>query len=304
MEIRDIRFFCMTAEMEHVTKAAEKLGVAQPFLTKIIGQLEKEIGVPLFDNVGRKIKLNQYGEVFYGHAKKILVEMDNLRDDMDSMLENNSRKIRVMTNAESLYPDFTVAFQKAHPDVLLSIIYATREEMLEALRTGAADFAVSSPPLPPEKGISSDVVFEEHAVALLPPGHPMLGKRRLRFEDMVGTDLITTLPGSALRLSLDPYMESIGYHPNIVCESNDYAIIIKYVMSGMGFAIIPRSLYFSMPSIREYCVGSGYGDTHNQIGVSRAAILNESIASAAADFLPFVKAYVDKYTDLYFSELN
>jgi len=86
MEIRDLQYFCMTAELEHVTKAADKLGVAQPFLTKVIGQLEKEIGVPLFDNVGRKIKLNEYGEVFYFHAKKILTELDNLRNNMDELI--------------------------------------------------------------------------------------------------------------------------------------------------------------------------------------------------------------------------
>ena len=51
MDIRDLRFFCLTAEMEHVTKAAEKLGVSQPFLTRVISNLEKEIGLSLFDNV-------------------------------------------------------------------------------------------------------------------------------------------------------------------------------------------------------------------------------------------------------------
>ena len=147
MEIRDIRFFCLTAEMEHVTKAAEKLGVAQPFLTKIIGQLEREVGVPLFDNIGRKIKLNKYGEVFYSHAKKILVEMDNLRDDMDTMIERQSRRIRVLTNTETLFPEMVIEYQKRNPNAILSIEYATREEMVEALRTGETDFAVCSPPI-------------------------------------------------------------------------------------------------------------------------------------------------------------
>ena len=304
MEIRDIRFFCLTAEMEHVTKAAEKLGVAQPFLTKIIGQLEREVGVPLFDNIGRKIKLNKYGEVFYSHAKKILVEMDNLRDDMDTMIERQSRRIRVLTNTETLFPEMVIEYQKRNPNAILSIEYATREEMVEALRTGETDFAVCSPPISDEsaKGIITDVVFEEHACAMLPPGHPMLSKKHLLFSDMEGTDLITTAPGSALRANLDPYMESINFHPNIVCETNDYSLIIKYVLSGMGFAIIPRSLFFSIPSIREYCVASAYKDTLGQIGISRAAIISE--AAASKDFIPFIREYVERNTKLHFSDFD
>lgn len=72
MDIRDLRYFCLTAELEHVSKAAEKLGIAQPYLTKIIGQIEDEFGAELFDKVGRKIKLNNDGEVFYQNAKKSL----------------------------------------------------------------------------------------------------------------------------------------------------------------------------------------------------------------------------------------
>lgn len=304
MEIRDIRFFCLTAEMEHVTKAAEKLGVAQPFLTKIIGQLEKEIGVSLFDNIGRKIKLNQYGEVFYGHAKKILIEMDNLRDDMDSMIERESRKVTVLTNTETLFPDLVIEYQKLHPELIFSMSYAPRDEMIEALRTGAADFAVCSPPLVGEgaKGIETDIVFQEHACALLPPGHPMLSRKCVSFEDMADTGLIAMMPGSAMRANLDPYLESIGLKPNIVCETNDYNLIIKYVMSGMGYAVIPRSLFFSIPAIRDYCVGSAYDDTIGQIGISRCSLQND--ANASSDFLPFVKEYVERNIQQYFTEFG
>lgn len=304
MEIRDIRFFCLTAEMEHVTKASEKLGVAQPFLTKIIGQLEKEVGAPLFDNVGRKIKLNQYGECFYNHGKKILLEIDNLRNDMEQMLDHQSRKITVLTNTENLFPDLVIEYQKRHPELIFSMSYAPRDELLTALRTGAADYAVCSPPLTGEnvKGIETDIVFQEHACAMLPPGHPMLSQRHVSFEDMADTGLIATMPGSAMRANLDRYLESIGITPNIVCETNDYNLIIKYVMNGMGYAIIPRSLFFSLPAIRDYCVGSSYGDTIGQIGISRCTLQND--LNSSSDFLPFVKDYVARNIQQYFTEFE
>ena len=64
MDIRDLRFFCLTAEMEHVTKSAEKLNVSQPFLTRVISNLEKEIGLSLFDNVGLNLRLYENGVAF------------------------------------------------------------------------------------------------------------------------------------------------------------------------------------------------------------------------------------------------
>jgi DNA-binding transcriptional LysR family regulator len=82
MELKDLNYFCLTAETEHVTRAAEKLGVAQPYLTKVINHVEEEIGVALFDKVGRQIKLNAYGQAFYEQARKfflhgqLYVEMD------------------------------------------------------------------------------------------------------------------------------------------------------------------------------------------------------------------------------------
>ena len=92
MDIRDLRFFCLTAEMEHVTKASEKLGISQPFLTRVISNLEKEIGLSLFDNVGRKIRLNENGGTFYVQAKKILSEMDELNTQVSTMLDKHNRK--------------------------------------------------------------------------------------------------------------------------------------------------------------------------------------------------------------------
>ena len=304
MEIRDLRFFCLTAEMEHVTKAAEKLGVAQPFLTKIIGQLEKEVGVPLFDNVGRRIKLNKYGKILYSHAKKILVELDNLRDDMDNLIERQSRTIYVLTNTESLYPELVLEYQKLHSETVLSMSYASREEMINALRTGDADFAVSSPPISEDlaRGIKTETVFKEHACALLPPGHPMLSKKVLAFQDMADTDLITTTQDSALRMNLAPIMEKYDYHPNIVCETNDFSLIIKSVLSGRGYAIIPRSLFFSIPSIRQYCVASAYEDTLGEIGISYSIVQNGTCADS--DFIPFINAYVRRNTETYFSDFD
>lgn len=302
MEIRDLQYFCMTAELEHVTKAADKLGVAQPFLTKVIGQLEKEIGVPLFDNIGRKIKLNEYGEVFYVHAKKILTELDNLRNNMDELIERRSHTIRVVTNTEAHYPQLVLAYQKSYPDYQLAITFASREECLNALKTGEQDFAICSPPLPDDspKGIETEIVFREKCCAMLPPGHPMLEKKSIGFDDMIGEPLVTTSKDSALRINLDQCMERHNYTPNIVCESNDLSMIISTVKSGLGFAILPRSVFFSRPSIRKYCVETSLADAYGEMGLSYRTTQRDEIKESG--FAKFVKSFNAKYYREYYSK--
>ena len=300
MEIRDLQFFCMTAELEHVTKAADRLGVAQPFLTRIIGQLEKEVGVALFDNVGRKIRLNEYGEVFYTHAKKILTELENLRNDMDDTIEHNSRTLKIMTNLESHYPEIVMAYQKAKPEYSLAILTASRRDIMEALKTGDADFGICSPPLEndPEMGIVTETVFCERSCVMLPPDHPMLSKRALTFDDMESTPLVTTLKDSGLRINLNRVMEQYDSHPQIVCESNDISMIIRAVKSGLGFAVLPRTVMFSIPSIKKYCVESALPESFGYIGVSYST--TQSKNQSDAGFVDFVKELTGKfYDDIY-----
>ena len=85
MDLKHLRYFVVVAELEHVTRAAEQLMVSQPFLTKIIKQLEKEIGVDLFDHVGRKISLNRYGKAYYARIKKCFLELENAQNEVNEL---------------------------------------------------------------------------------------------------------------------------------------------------------------------------------------------------------------------------
>ena len=297
MEIRDLQYFCLTAELEHVTKAADKLGVAQPFLTKIIGQLENEVGVPLFDNIGRKIKLNHYGEIFYAHAKKILTEIDNLRNDIDESLERHMHTIKIYTNIELHYPEIVMEYQSFNPEFQVAITNASREEIFDALKAGDADFGLCSPPLTDDtgKGIKTDIIFCERSCAMLPPKHPLLNRKTISFDDVVGEAMVTTSKESALRLNLDQLMEKYNYHPQIVCESNDINLLIRAVKSGLGFAILPRSVMFSIPSIKKYCVESAYQDTIGNVGLSFSTL--QSDIRDSSKFIEFVKQFIKSYNE-------
>lgn len=291
MEIRDLRYFCLTAEMEHVSKTAEKLGIAQPYLTKIIGQIEDEIGTQLFDKVGRQIRLNHYGEVFYLQSKKVLACIENLYTEMDYVLEKQSRTITLMSNTQAYTSGMVVQFQKKNASYGLKVIYGTYKEMIRAVVTGEVDFAMCDPPLDEDDVTRTEIVFNDTAYVLLPPGHPFLNRKALRFEDLQNERLITSPKGGAMRWHVDSVFERRNVHPHIVCETHDLNLIIQAVESGMGYAFISYSVLYSHPEIRSRCVALDSIDRFGKIGLSfnRLAIGNRN----CDDFYKFTVEYFE-----------
>ena len=295
MDIRDLRFFCLTAEMEHVTKAAEKLGVSQPFLTRVISNLEKEIGLSLFDNVGRKIRLNENGETFYKRAKKVLAEMDELNYEISAMLDNQNRSIRILCNISSYSPELIMAFRKKYPNYTISIEFAVVKDILDALAAGEADFAFCSPPLldDPLRGLKTDLVLCERCSILLPPGHPLIGKNTVSFDDIKNEQLITTSKGTGLRVNIEQSFKKYDFKPHIVCESNDMNLIIRSVKDGMGYAIIPRWQLYSNPELKQYCVDVDIPETYAYIGITYNT--KPSTGTASSDFKDFVVQFLNEF---------
>ncbi len=291
MEIRDLKFFCVTAEMEHVSKAAEKLGIAQPYLTKIIGQIESELGGALFDKVGRQIKLNDSGEVLYKHAKNVLSCLDNMYSEMDYVFEQKARMITLLCNTEAYTPQLIVDFQKKNANYGIKVSFATRKQMIEALKIGEADFALCGPPIEEEivKNIQTEVVCRDVACALLPPNHPLLEKKIVTFDDLKDERLVTSTKGAALRSHVDRACEKYSIQPHIVCETNDANLIFQAVNSGLGFAFISHITLQRYPELRKYCVEIDVPDKYGEFGLSynRATADNKSIA----DFREFTINY-------------
>lgn len=98
MELRDLRFFCLTAELGSVTRAAEQLGVSQPFVTKVIHHLEEELGTQLFDIERRRIVLNENGSYFYREAREIVDRADRLTGNMAAKREQSKFTIQLLYN--------------------------------------------------------------------------------------------------------------------------------------------------------------------------------------------------------------
>ena len=301
MELRDLRSFCLVAEMEHVSKAADKMGVAQPYLTKLIGQIESEFGSQLFDKVGRNIKLNQYGEIFYLHAKKVLAEMENLYTEMDYALDSGTRTITFLCNTETYTPGLIIEFQKKNSNYGLKVLNASQKEMIEAITTGEADFALCDPPIEDDslRNIKTEIACRDIASILLPPGHRLLEKKSIKLQDLEGERLITAAKGGAIRNHVDAVYERNGIRKNIVCETSNLNLIIQAVGSGLGYAYISRVSLDLHPELKPYCVEFDSPDRVGVFGLSYSKLTvnnrnNQDFRNFALNYFENLQKHIDE----------
>jgi transcriptional regulator, LysR family len=98
MNLLQLKYFLTVARCEHMTRAAEELHIAQPSLSKVISKLEEELGVLLFERVGRQIKLNHFGKAFLNRVERVFLELDNGKRELSDMSINESSYISIAAN--------------------------------------------------------------------------------------------------------------------------------------------------------------------------------------------------------------
>lgn len=238
MEILQLRYFRVVARVEHMTNAAEELGITQPSLSKIIGRLEQEVGVPLFDRPGRSIRLNKFGKAFLEH-----VEM------MFRVLDEGQRKVRDMAGIEhgeillvaaSLYwiPDLLHRFRIQHPSVNFQLLHRPLAEMAHRLETDACDFCFQSIPLI-KPGIKWKPLLTDDIFLVVSPEHRLANRESIPLRTIADEPVVIEQVGNGLRDLIDNFCRQAGFTPRIVCEIDEPAALYEFVKANIGVAFTP-----------------------------------------------------------------
>ncbi len=146
MELRHIRYFIRAAELLHFTHAAESLYISQPTLSTHIQQLEEELGLPLFDRVGRNVRLTEAGKVFLEHAERAVHELDLAQERIADLKGLTSGKLRLSalsTFGQELLPLWISTFHAIYPEIRMEIKTGNSDTIEEDLQSGRIDLALS-----------------------------------------------------------------------------------------------------------------------------------------------------------------
>ncbi|MFI5694572.1 LysR family transcriptional regulator [Kribbella sp. NPDC051586] len=251
MDLNMLRQFVVVARLEHLSRAAEELHLAQPSLSRTIARLEHELGTPLFDRANR-LRLNPAGVLFRGYAERALGELDAGRRAVAEATEQGSGSVRLAAETFLALTEPIAAFKRDHPSVEIELQQMSAEEMPRRLRAQDIDFCVASQPVP-GAGLESAMLLDEAVLVVTALGHPFAGRDSVSVGDLADEPFVIARKGHWQRRLLDRLFADTGQTPRIVCESDEAAAIQELIRTGLGIGFNPD---FARRSVPDYPVAA------------------------------------------------
>ncbi len=244
MEWQQLEYFHMVAELQHFTKAAERLAISQPALSRSIAQLEHELGVPLFDRQGRSVVLNVFGKEFHGHAARILQEMKDAKRNLLAMQDPGNGNISLAflkSLGIRLVPDMVRSYLDVYPQVNFAFHQNSTAAMMEQLSRGEIDFCLSSLMETPAE-IQWKPLWAEEMFIFAHPEHVLASKGTgtVELRELVEQTFITLKQGYGSRVILDNMFGLMNSKPIIAFESDEVVSLLGFVSANLGIALLPR----------------------------------------------------------------
>ena len=247
MELRHLRYFVAVAEERNFTRAAQRLHIAQPPLSRQIQQLEEVLGVQLFERNSRPLKLTETGKFFYAHATQLLAKTSEL-ESMTRRVGNIERTMSVGFVASTLYgllPKIIRRFRDENPTVELSLHEMSTTEQIRALKEGSIDIGFGRIRLE-DSNIRRVVLREEKMIVAFPLGHPLaLAKPVSALRDLINETLIIypKTPRPSYADQVLAAFKDRGLTPSKIYEVREIQIALGLVAAGEGISIVPSSVY-------------------------------------------------------------
>jgi DNA-binding transcriptional LysR family regulator len=249
MELRHLRYFVAVAEELNFGRAAARLHIAQPPLSRQIRDLEREIGTPLFERGARGVTLTVAGRAFLPEARLTIGQADRAQRAALRAAHGEAGRLRVgfvdAATLSGILPDVLAFFRMHLPGIGLTLHEMDALQQADALRDARIDLAiVSSPPPDAERWLHVDVVSSDPLVLALPRGHRLASRTRLAMSDLSteGFVLFPRTVAPPLHDDVIARCRAARFSPRIVQEAVGWHTIVSLVSAGIGVAFVPRSI--------------------------------------------------------------
>ena len=212
------------------------LSISQPALSKNIHALEKELGYPLFDHIGKNIRLNRNGEILLRHVREIFCSLDNARRELEEANTNKAPSISLCVKAASkLLPEILQTYSQSHPGVRFSV----SQSGTASVSSAEHDFTIESS-LSPASGTDCCSLLRENILIALPSTHRLAGETSVDLSELKEEPFISLQKGMGLSNITDYYCHLCGFVPNVVFESDSPSTLRSLLHLNLGIAFIPE----------------------------------------------------------------
>ncbi len=239
--LRQLQVFEAVARHRSFSRAAEELHLSQPGVSMQVKQLDEMVGLPLVEQVGKKIYLTEAGEMVYQCARNVAQHITDLDDTLARLkgLDEGELKISAVSTTKYFVPRLLATFSRRHPQLQVRLDVGNREKLLNALIHNDVDLVIMGQP-PANLGLAAHAFMANPLVIIAPPHHPLARAKDIPATRLESETFIMREPGSGTRATAERFF--MEHHASLTAgmEMNSNVAIQRAVEAGLGLGLVSR----------------------------------------------------------------
>jgi len=245
MEDHRLKSYCLVVETKSFSRAAQAKRMTQSAMSRLVKNLEDELGVQLLRREGKAATPTPAGKLFYDQAKKILEQYREMENSINGLIHRVNGPLSIgvsKTPAAYLLPQLLYTFSRAYPDIGLEITVSNTEQIILGLRKGAVDIGIVDGSVN-DHNISAEKIAGDEIVIISAEDNPLAGKNKISLQDLASQPFIMPEPGSGAREIVDIFFREQGIaakNVNVHMTIGSPELIVQMVQAGMGIAFVSK----------------------------------------------------------------
>jgi DNA-binding transcriptional LysR family regulator len=239
--LRQFRVFEAVARHQSFTLAAKELHLSQPAVSMQVKQMEDQVGLPLYEQVGKRIHLTQAGQEIFHYSRAIgqlLTEAEEVIEELKGSARGRLT-ISVTSTAKYFVPALLGIFHERFPGITVSLDVTNRETVVKQLSQNSVDLVVMGQP-PKDMELESGIFMDNPLVIIAPPSHPLAGEKRIPLKRLEDEVFLTREPGSGTRSAIERFFNQQGVRLRTGMEIASNEAIKQSVQAGLGLGLLSR----------------------------------------------------------------
>ena len=241
LTFRQLRVFEAVARHLSYTRAAEDLHLTQPAVSMQVRQLERTVGLPLFNKTGKRISITEAGTEMLRYSRSItrqLTEAEAVFDELKG-LKRGRLKITIATTADYFAPQLLAGFNEKYPDIQVVLGIGNRSALLRELANYETELVIMGQP-PHDQSLDFTPFRNNPLVIVAPPNHPWVARTQIKLKEIQDSTFLIREPGSGTRIAMKRFFNEQGIQPNTGMEMASNEAIKKGVQAGLGLGLLSK----------------------------------------------------------------
>lgn len=233
--------FESAARLGSFTRAAEALHLAQPTVSSQIKKLSDTLGLPLFEQIGKKVHLTAAGTALVDGCAELFGALDRIETALSDLrgLEAGRLRLAVSTSGKYFAPRLLAEFVRRHPKIEVSLQIHNRAALIDRLARNEDDLYIFATP-PSDQEVVCQPILANPLVVFARADHPLAGRRNLPFSALAAEPFLMREPGSGTRLAANEAFDRHGLEPRVRMELSTNEAIKQAILAGLGVSILSR----------------------------------------------------------------